>query len=225
MASEPRVCPRCGSPAAGSQEICIECGERLGSRRPSDSWLKFAAVALAVAAAAAAIAIAIGKDDGVKSVVAPPLTTVATTTGARAAATTAAATTVAPATTSPPAPTTAPARTTTAAATPPPAAPTPVARPPGPRLVVWPAGTDGFTVVIASLPTATGASQATARALVAAQRGLPQAGVLVSDAFASLHPGYLVIFSGIYAALAAAQRAAASAQRLYPGAYPRRIAR
>lgn len=58
-----------------------------------------------------------------------------------------------------------------------------------------------------------------------ARGGLPQAGVLVSDAFASLHPGYLVIFSGVYATLAGAQRAAAAAQLRYPGAYSRRIAR
>ena len=239
MASEPRVCPRCGSPAAGSQGICLECGERLEGGRPTESWLMFAAVALAVAAAAAAIVIAIGKDDGVKSVVAPPLTTIAVTTVAPAAATTAVATSTAAASTAaaastvvPPPTTTVPAPTTTSAATTAPAptttqpaAPTTVPGLPGPRLVVWPAGTDGFTVVIASLPTATGARQATERALAAAQRGLPQAGVLVSDAFASLHPGYLVIFSGIYATLAEAQRAAGAAQLLYPGAYSRRIAR
>ena len=87
--------------------------------------------------------------------------------------------------------------------------------------------------VIAEYPLATAADvrlaidagQAVARALAAANRGLPQTGVLVSDAFASLHPGYLVIFSGIYATLDEAHRAAAAAQRLYPGAYPRRIAR
>ena len=173
MASEPHVCPRCGSPAAGNQGICLDCGERLDGRRPAASWLVFAAVALAVTAAAAAIVIAIGKDDGVKSVVAPPLTTVAMTTVAPAAVTTAVATTAAattpatsppPTTTATPATTTVPARKTTiATATTPaptttqPAAPTTVPRLPGPRLVVWPAGTDGFTVVIASLPAATGA--------------------------------------------------------------------
>ena len=223
MASEPRVCPRCGSPAAESQEICIECGEQLGRRRLPGGWLVFAAAALAVAAAAAAVVIAIGRDDGVRSVVAPPLTKVATT-STPATATTTAATTAATATTTSRPTTTSTAAATTATTTPP-AAGTTVTRPPGPRLVVWPAGTDGFTVVIASLPRAFDAGQAAARALAAAHQGLPEAGVLVSDAFASLHPGYLVIFSGIYATLDEAQRAAAAAQRLYPGAYSRRISR
>ena len=238
MASEPRVCPRCGSPVAASQEICIECGEQLGGRRLPGGWVVPAAAALAVAAMSATVVIAIGKDDGTPPVVAPPLTSVATTAGATTATAIAAGTTItvtwkttratfggastagAPTTALPPTapPPTAP--PTTAAAT-----RTTAPAPPGARLVVWPAGTDGFTVVIASLPTALGAGQATARALVAANRGLPQTGVLVSDTFASLHPGYLVIFSGIYATLDETSRAAAAAQRLYPGAYPRRISR
>ena len=58
-----------------------------------------------------------------------------------------------------------------------------------------------------------------------AHAGLLQTGVLRSDDFASLQPGYLVVFSGVYGSLAAAQQAAAAAQSSFPGAYSRRIAR
>lgn len=234
MASEPAVCPRCGSPVATGQEICIECGARLGGRSLPAGWVVPALAALAVAATAAAVVLAIGRDDGTPPVVAPPLATTSTAAATTSAAATAAGATTTSATVPPamrPPETVPPAMTpptTTAAARPgttSAATPTTAPAAPGARLVVWPARTDGFTVVIASLPAALGAGQATARALAAANRGLPQTGVLVSDAFASLHPGYLVIFSGIYATLDEASRAAATAQRLFPGAYPRRITR
>lgn len=101
----------------------------------------------------------------------------------------------------------------------------PVVAPAGPGATIWPAGQDGWTVVIASLPRSTGARHARARAAAVAHAGLLQTGVLRSDDFASLQPGYLVVFSGVYGSLAAAQQAAAAAQSSFPGAYSRRVAR
>ena len=175
-------------------------------------WLVPALAALAVAATAAAVVLAIGRDDGARTVVAPPLTAATTAATALLRTTPPAVSTARHATTARPATTVA---TSTAA--------TPTTTHPG--LVAWPARAAGFTVVVASLPRAVGTAKAEARALEVARHGLPQAGVVVSDGFASLHPGYLVIFSGIYANLDAARSGAAAAQRLYPGAYPRRIAR
>ena len=210
-------------------------------------WLVPALATLAVAATAAAVVLAIGRNDGGRSIVAPPLTANSTAAATRSDAATDTRTapgsttprstaprTTAPRTTASPATTTTrPATTTVRPATtmPPPAtttvatstAATPTTAQRG--LVTWPAGATGFTVVVASLPRAVGLARAQARAREAARRGLPQTGVLVSDGFASLHPGYLVIFSGVYATLAAARRGAAAAQGVYPGAYPRRIAR
>jgi hypothetical protein len=49
-------------------------------------------------------------------------------------------------------------------------------------------------------------------------------GVLDSSQFSSLHPGYLVVFAGIYGSQAEAQSAIIDAHRHgFGGAYPRRI--
>ena len=78
MASEPPVCPRCGNPVAAGQDTCIECGARLGGRSLPVGWLVPALAALAVAATAAAVVLAIGRDDGARTVMAPPLTAATT---------------------------------------------------------------------------------------------------------------------------------------------------
>lgn len=63
----------------------------------------------------------------------------------------------------------------------------------------WPSGSDGWTVVLASYPQTGGRKVATARAKKARAQGLPQVGILDSSRYASLRPGYWVVFSGIYA--------------------------
>ena len=56
--------------------------------------------------------------------------------------------------------------------------------------------------------------------------GVPQVGILVSSLYASLHPGYTVVFSGVYATGAAASAALANVHaRGFPGAYQARVAR
>jgi hypothetical protein len=49
--------------------------------------------------------------------------------------------------------------------------------------------------------------------------------VLVSDRFASLHPGYYVVFSGVYDSLEEAQTAVGRVVSRFPNAYAREIAR
>jgi hypothetical protein len=51
------------------------------------------------------------------------------------------------------------------------------------------------------------------------------AGVLDSGKFASLHPGYFVVFAGVYSSLGRAQDAARSIAAKYPNAYARQVTR
>jgi hypothetical protein len=104
----------------------------------------------------------------------------------------------------------------------PPPATTPAAAPGG--LTPWPARRNGFTVVLESIPARAGRSFAVARARSAARAGLPQVGVLDSSGYSSLHPGYFVVFSGVYASKAAADAAAsAAAGKGFGSAYSRQI--
>jgi len=218
MDAQAPACPRCGTPVAAHQQLCSECGEQLAGRSFPGGWLLRAAAALAVAVTAGAVAVAIGKDDGRRPVVAPALSTTAVTAAAAPATAPSAAPITSASATSPVAPTTA------AATTPAPVAVLAVAAA-GPGATTWPARGDGWTVVIASLPRTMGTTRARTRAAAAGHAGLLQTGVLLSNDFASLQPDYLVVFSGVYGSLAAAQQAAAAAQSSFPGAYSRRIAR
>lgn len=110
---------------------------------------------------------------------------------------------------------------------------TPTAPPPAtttaPRpgaLTAWPAGQSGFTVVLESIPAQAGRSLAVARARTASLAGLPQVGVLESSRYSSLHPGYYVVFSGIYSSRPEADRArTAAAAKGFGNAYTREITR
>jgi len=65
-------------------------------------------------------------------------------------------------------------------------------------IVDWPAGEDGWTIVLASLPQTEGRRAAVARTRQARRRGLSPVGILDSSRYASLHPGYWIVFTGIY---------------------------
>jgi hypothetical protein len=132
------------------------------------------------------------------------------------------ATSVARTTTTPPEPTTTQASTTaTTTGTIPKA---PGVSPPGKPLATWPAGKSGWTVVLDSVPSSNGRAGPLAQARQARQLGLKDVGVLDSAEFSSLHPGYYVIFAGIYDTQAEAQGAIIDAhQKGYRGPYPRRI--
>jgi hypothetical protein len=115
-------------------------------------------------------------------------------------------------------PTTRPAPTTTPATT----RAAPAARP-RPQFVDWPPSQDGYTVVIASMPTTSGRSVAVRKAREALAARLPEVGVLDSGEFSSLHPGYYVVFSGIYPDQRGALTGMGRIQDLYPAAYIRQI--
>ena len=65
-------------------------------------------------------------------------------------------------------------------------------------LASWPTGTDAWSIVLASIPKQQGRPAARALADEARQRGLPRVGILDSDRYASLHPGYWIVFTGVY---------------------------
>jgi cell division septation protein DedD len=216
--AQPEACPACGTPAEPDQEYCLHCGARIVPARrlssfghawqrrigryPGD-WVFASLLLLLVAAGSATAGIVAGRDTETAS---GPGTIVATS----------------PVVSAPPSPPaqTEPATKATSTTT----KPKPPAAPPKSGLATWPAR-DGFTVVIASIPArGTGLSDATAKAKEARTRGL-RAGVLDSGKFASLHPGYYVVFAGIYGSLEEAQRAARAAASKYPNAYAREVAR
>lgn len=204
-----RECPRCGSAADPFQEYCLECGARLapaGSAGPGPgaAWLWPVMVTAVVAMVAAGV------------IVAAQLTT----DEPRPILTATAAQPPLPATTTAPEPV-----PTTAPEPPPQTAPPPPAQPPPNRLIAWPEGTRGWTVVLASLPQRGGRAAATVKAREAADAGLTEVGVLQSSQYSSLHPGYFVVFSGVSDARGQAEEGVTQARaRGYQAAYAREIA-
>jgi hypothetical protein len=217
--SGPGTSPRCGATYAPAQEYCLECGARLpvagtlgagvagvGRHVPwtPRPWLWPVVAGLVIAAVMTGLAILIARSG-------EPEETgflVATTGGGVAAPTI--ETTPTDETTT---------ETETAATT---TAPTTTERP---ELVEWPPSQSGYTVVIASIPTGQGRATAIRKARQVLRNGLPDVGVIESADFSSLHPGYYVVFSGIYANQRAAFRAAGRVDDLYPLAYIRQISR
>lgn len=87
----------------------------------------------------------------------------------------------------------------------------------------WPTDQDGWTIALAAIPQSSGRAVAVARARTARTRGLPQVGVLDSSRYASLHPGYWIVFSGVYASEAEATSALETARRASRTAVVRRV--
>jgi len=220
-------CPRCGAPHEPGQEYCLECGYRL---RPASGligrlsgawqarfgwypgdwfWRVLLGLVIAIAGATAAIVLT---DAGAEN---KPI--VATEGGPVHIPTTA------PETATVTLPSVSTAGPPSTPSTPPP--PTTTAPAPG-SLTSWPAGQSGFTVVLESIPSSSGRSLALARARAASRAGLPQVGVLDSGRYSSLHPGYFVVFSGIYTSRGQAESArAAAAEKGFQLAYSREITR
>ena len=91
---------------------------------------------------------------------------------------------------------------------------------------VWPKNANGWTIVLVSYPKANGRPSALDTATKAAKAGLPQVGILDSGGFASLQPGYFVVFTGIYGSKNDADAAVATTRQAgFGGAYSRQIAR
>ena len=90
----------------------------------------------------------------------------------------------------------------------------------------WPVGEAGWTIAIASLPQTGGRAPALKRARAARRKGrLTAVGVLDSSRYASLHPGYWIVFSGVYGSLDEALAALPQAARRARGAYAQEISR
>ena len=213
-----RQCPRCGAPMTEEQEWCLACGAAVGTRVvAAPGWrtpLIIAGVIATIAAIAIAVAIVPLADDTGEVAQAPP----------------------APATpTPPPATTPAPTVTPDPALTDPNATATPEAATPEPTttpertttpdssssagVAAWPAGKSGWTVVLAST---TSESSADSKAENFISDGISGVGVLKSDDFSSLKPGYWVVFSGEYDSQAQARDALDGIDA--SDAYVRRIA-
>jgi hypothetical protein len=218
-----RECPDCGASTAAGQEYCLECGHRLpadaraaglprGRLAPGGAGVALlATAAVALIAASAVSAVRLSDDEGESTLIAtspqpevlPPTETVpAGESVARAA----------------------PPEEGQASSEPPPAAPT--TRSPR-RLIAWPKDGSGWTIVLASVPAAPGnRAVAIRQARDAVDQGLRQVGVLTSAQFSSLHPGYLVVFSGVYADRSSAEQALSRARAAgYSAGYTREIVR
>ena len=238
-ADDPRdFCPRCGVAYEPLQEYCLECGARLPVNRgvvgvlastwqrrlawyPGDwIWPVVLFLLLTIVATGAVLVANSTRDASPKTesalprslTVGPghtqgtvPVVSTATTPNAPSVTIT-----TGPLPTAPGSPTTAPS----------PPKPNPNA------LAVWPADKSGYTVVLESLPVAGGRENAVARARRAKRNGLRDVGVLVSSRYSSLHPGYFVVFAGIYGSQGQAASGVGSAHaRGFPDAYQTRVTR
>lgn len=221
IAAAEGTCPRCGGAREPDQEYCVECGfalpkvtgglarwRRRWIRRfgwyPGD-WVWVSLVTLLIAIAGATASIALSE-------------TVKGTSDTFAVETTK---TTVPVTTPAPVRTTAPSTETSTLPTP----PEPGTKPKNGQLT-WPANENGWTIVLVSYPKTNGALSAQQTAAKAARSGLKQVGVLDSSAVASLQPGYLVVFTGIYPSKGDADAGVATARQAgFGGAYSRQIAR
>jgi hypothetical protein len=91
------------------------------------------------------------------------------------------------------------------------------------KAVEWPLGQEGWTITLVSLPQTGGKKDALTRARKARKQGLPTVGVLDSSRYASLHPGYWVVFSGVYSSEAEATSDLEAARAFTRTASVRRI--
>jgi len=191
------TCPRCGAPRGAVSAYCIECGLRLPELRGRVASLRRRWVRR------------IGWYPG-DWVWAPLLGLVVATAGAAAAIVVSKhrAASNAPLVATTPAP---PGSRT--------------ARAPNGRLS-WPAHRSGWTVVLSSYPEPRGRATARAAAGRAARAHLQQVGSLDSSNYASLNPGYDVVFSGIYGSSKEAQAALGRVRQAgFSAAHPAQIAR
>jgi hypothetical protein len=223
-----RTCPRCGAVRAPDQRYCLDCGlllpgvsgtlprlRRAWMRRvgwyPGD-WIWISLLTMLVAAAGAASAIALTEtrsSEGPEFTATSPVSVVEPTAV-------------------PTATTHAPGKTGTLPTAPEPTTTAPHRKPAGPAngRLTWPVNENGWTIVLVSYPKTNGRPAARATASKAARAKLPQVGILDSSSFASLQPGYLVVFTGIYGTKDDADAAVATARQAgFGGAYSRQIAR
>ena len=206
-------CPRCGAPDAGG-EYCLTCGtplraptrsERLRERLAANPlWTALAVLVVAALGALVAIAASSGgsTEQTLVATGLPDRTTVRTP---------------------PPVVGTLTETVTTAPTTT--AAPPPHAGPTSTTLTEW-TRPDGYTLVLASVPKDNGRASAVEVAKRALAQGLPSVGILDSKDFAGLHPGYFVVFSGVYSSESEAGRHLSEATAAgFSAAYARQVTR
>lgn len=90
-------------------------------------------------------------------------------------------------------------------------------------VVEWPIGQSGWTIALATLPQSDGKQAAVAKARSARKAGLSAVGVLDTSQYASLHPGYWLVFTGNYTSEAEATSALQAARSFARAAGVRRI--
>jgi hypothetical protein len=90
-------------------------------------------------------------------------------------------------------------------------------------IVEWPATQEGWTIALATLPQSGGKQAATTRAREARASGLETVGLLDTSLFASLHPGYWLVFSGVYSSEAEATSSLPPARKFARTAVVRHI--
>jgi len=213
------LCPHCGAVCEPYQEYCLSCGERLFEARAvasrlSERWryaLPFSdgsrswpvLIALAIAVLAATVAILATQINQTKTLqeLGPTVHPTTADTGTVAAQTISGTTTP----------------TTTSHKTP---------KPPvdSAGLIAWP-GPPAYTIVLASVPISSGKNGAKQKALEALNAGLGDVGVLKSSDYSSLHPGYYVVFSGVFNNQSAALKRLPAARKAgFDSAFVKRVA-
>jgi len=93
----------------------------------------------------------------------------------------------------------------------------------GQTLAGWPADTDAWTIVLQSIRKDNGREEADSVAEAARKRGLPRVGILDSGRFASLHPGYWTVFTGVYETQPDANGALQQARTVVKTAHVQRV--
>jgi hypothetical protein len=230
---QPRsLCPHCGAVCEPYQEYCLACGERLvevdyGSlagwlrnSRPFSGrlwvWPVLACFAVAVLASAFAILAVRGNGTNTLRALGPTIRQTMLTSATQTARST---TSSRNANTPPHTGTT---RTTGATGS------STIKPSPPPihsnGLIAWP-GPPAYTIVLASIPVSSGKSGAREKALEALNAGLGDVGVLKSSDFSSLHPGYFVVFTGVYKSQSAAAKHLGAARKAgFDSPYAKRVA-
>jgi hypothetical protein len=221
------TCPRCGTAREPDQRYCLECGlvlpevtgtlpslrrrwiRRLGWYPGDWIWVSLLTLVVAVVGGASAIVLTRHVNDAGSVFTAQPAVSVTEPAPVPTATT--------PATVD----------TSTLPAAPEPTTTAP-AKPAGAKngRFAWPRNENGWTIVLVSYPKTNGRPAALQTADKGARSGLHQVGVLDSSLYASLQPGYYVVFSGVYPAKSDADAAVATARQAgFGGAYSRQIAR
>ncbi len=229
---EPGRCPNCGAPHDVYQEYCLECGRRLPGafvggryaevwRRDSPVWLWAALAALLLVALISGAVVALAATDDEKS--SEPATSIPVVSTSPGTTDTVGVVTQPPTITiNPPTTTTTTSSTTTFSTTT--IGTTTFGTTTTGSNVTWPPSKDGFTVVLKSVPTSKGRSQAESAANKARTNGLSQVGILNSSDFSSMNPGYYVTFTGIYDTESQANAALPNARsKGFPTAYVREV--